>query len=402
MRFPPGFVWGTATSSHQVEGGNDNNDWWDWEQGEERIRDGTRSGEACGWWAGRAEDDLAEAARRGQTAHRLSLEWSRLEPREGKWNDEAFARYTRLLDAMRELGLAAMVTLNHFTLPRWVARRGSWLDPSLSRLFARYASECARRFDDRVKWWATLNEPSVLAFMGYAGRRWPPGRGSMPAAFRALRHMARAHRGAHRAIHRVLAPASVGVVMNWPRFEASRSSLLDRAVTRAQDALFGALPLRAFQPFDWLGLNYYGRYRVRFDARAPEMLFGRHVQASSIRTDETDWGEIAPEGLEEQLVRLAHLGVPLYVTENGVSDEDDRIRPDYLVGHVAAVHRAIERGADVRGYFHWSLIDNFEWAEGWSVRFGLIAVNPHTQERRVRSKSAGIYQQICMQDSVAK
>jgi beta-glucosidase len=392
--FPAGFVWGAATSSHQVEGGNHENDWWDWEAQPGRIRDGSRSGEACGWWGGRAETDLAAAAAHGHTAHRLGLEWSRLEPEEGRFSGVAFDRYAAVLDTMRELGLDAMVTLSHFTLPRWAARRGSWLDGSLPRLFGRFATECARRLGGRVRWWATLNEPQVLAFMGYAGTRWPPGLGSLPAALRALRGMARAHRAAYRAVHRVIEGAAVGVVMNLPRFSPASGGLADRAAARAQDLVFGSMPLAAFRPVDWVGLNYYGRYEVRFDPRAAGTLFGRHVQSPTVSSGDNDWGQIAPDGLEEQLVRLRGVRVPLFVTENGVWDDEDRVRPRYLVEHVAAVHRAIERGADVRGYFHWSLVDNFEWAEGWAVRFGLIAIDPATQERRPR-RSMEVYQRIC-------
>lgn len=151
--------------------------------------------------------------------------------------------------------------------------------------------------------------------------------------------------------------------------------------------------------FDFVGVNYYGRYAVRFDPTVPGTLFGRHVQRPTVRTATSDWGQVYPEGLTRQLVRLGRLDAPLYVTENGIFDNADLVRPQYLVDHVHAVHRAIEQGADVRGYFHWSLVDNFEWAEGWRTHFGLIAVDPTTQRRRIK-QSATVYAKICHENAV--
>jgi beta-glucosidase len=204
-------------------------------------------------------------------------------------------------------------------------------------------------------------------------------------------------------------------VINAPRFEPARpGNVRDRLVTATQDWGFTGSVLHALRTgwllpplsslpshdgrlvgsLDFLGLNYYGRYRVRFDPRMPANMFGRHVQHPSIRSDWTDWGEPCPEGLREQLLRLGELGIPLYVTENGIYDNQDARRADFIVSHVEAIHQAIERGADVRGYFHWSLIDNFEWAEGWSAHFGLLALDHETQLRTPRA-SAAAYASIC-------
>ena len=173
LRFPRNFSFGSATSAHQVEGGSDD-DWSDWERDAARIHDGTRAGDACGWWSGAAEGDLALAADLGHHAHRMSLAWSRLEPEPGRYDDAAFARYREILRAGRGAGLKMMVTLDHFALPRWAASRGGWLHRALPERFEAYAVRCLEALGDEVDLWATLNEPSVLAFMGYAGRRWPP------------------------------------------------------------------------------------------------------------------------------------------------------------------------------------------------------------------------------------
>jgi beta-glucosidase len=417
--FPPGFLWGTATSAHQVEGDNKNNDWSEWERLPGRIHDGTTAGRACAWWEGMAEEDLAAAARLGQNAHRLGLEWSRLEPEEGRWDDTAFFRYARMLDRMRDLNLRAMVTLNHCTLPLWVAAAGGWESDAATGWFARFARTCVERLGDRVQLWVTLNEPAAIAGAGYAMAEWPPGRANLFAGLRALSVMLRAHAAAYRAMKDVSARCAVGIVVNAPLLEADRPVVADRIVARVQDWSFMGAVLHGLQTgillppicvvpervetlrrsFDFLGLNYYGRYAVRFDPREKQRFFGRHVQTPTVRAATCDWGQISPEGLTRQLLRHANMGVPLYVTENGIPDGDDAVRPRFLRDHVLAVHEAIQKGVDVRGYFHWSLVDNFEWSEGWAPRFGLLSVDPQTQKREVRS-SAEVYAAICRANSV--
>jgi beta-glucosidase len=417
--FPPGFLWGAATAAHQVEGNNDNNDWWDWEAQPGRIHDGSRSGAAAGWWAGRAEEDLALAAELGQNAHRMGVEWSRLEPEPGVWDEQAFERYAEILGAARKLGMTTMVTLYHFTLPRWAARAGGWMWEELPARFERFCERCASRLAPLVDLWVTINEPGVLAFMSYGGTFWPPGLGSVRGGLMALASMMRAHVRGYRALHRVLNQARVGLVLNTPLFEPARpTNPLDRFAAGVQDwGMTGVvveslrrgvlLPPLVVVPervagldasLDFLGVNYYGRMEVQFDLRA-QTPFGRHVQTPSTRTETADWGQICPRGLTEQILRLGKLGVPLYVTENGLYDNTDEQRPRFVVDHVQAVADAIGRGADVRGYFHWSLVDNFEWAEGWSARFGLIALDLDTGTRTPR-RSAQVYAAICRANGI--
>jgi beta-glucosidase len=315
---------------------------------------------------------------------------------------------------MRRLGIRAMVTLHHVTLPRWLAARGGWLARDVASLFARYAEECIRRLGGSVDHWVTINEPASVAGAAYVSRYWPPALGSVRAGLRALGAMLESHAAAYGAMKRVHPAASVGIVLSTPRFEPARTgSRMDRLICAAQDWVFIGSLLRALRTgtllpplsgparppglrrsLDFLGVNYYGQYAVRFDPLLHERLFGRHVQEPTVRAGECDWGQISPDGLTRQLVRLSAMEVPLYVTENGIHDATDAIRPAFLTGHVAAVREAIGHGADVRGYFHWSLVDNFEWAEGWQPRFGLIEVDPVTQKRTLRP-SAHLYARIC-------
>jgi beta-glucosidase len=403
LAFPPGFLWGTATSSHQVEGGCDNNDWWDWEQQPGRIAGGGRSGAACGWWEGRAEDDLARAAAVGLNAQRLSLEWSRLEPAPGQFDAAAFERYRGLLAHCSSLGLTPLVTLNHFTLPRWLAAAGGWLDSATPARFARFSAECARRLGDLAPLWATLNEPFTLAYQAYFRGDWPPGRLSIPRIQRAVRHLWLGHAAAYAAFRAERPDCRVGLVHILPRFRPARpSSRADRLAAGLQQWVSaeswlrplrdGVLPLPWAVPpqtipgvagaADFLGVNYYGAYAVRFDPRAPAL--GRWEDVGNIRLGNQDWGAPDPDGLRHTLRQAAGLGIPLYVTENGICDSTDARRPAYLEDHLRALHTAIAEGLDVRGYFHWSLVDNFEWGEGWEARFGLIGLDPRTQERTPR------------------
>jgi beta-glucosidase len=420
-RFPDGFLWGAATSSHQVEG-DQNNDWTAWEQRPGRIHDGTTSGRALEWWSGRAEEDLARARALGMNAIRMSLEWSRLEPMPDRFEASAFDRYQEILARAAELGLTVVLGLNHFTLPRWLAERGGWLAREAVDRFARYADRCARRLGDHVPYWATLNEPSVLGFLGYAGREWAPGSGDLRAGLRAIRAQLHAHAAAYHAIHDVRAEARVGLVINMPQLIAARPLWLpDVLVATAQDWAFNGVvvhglahgrlrfplalreeraPLLA-RSLDFLGLNYYGRYRVAFDATRAGELFGRRLSDRTIHTEHNDWGEVAPDGLTSQLVRLSRAlpRVPLMVTENGIYDASDARRGPYLREHVRAIAAAIERGADVRGYFVWTLVDNFEWAEGWSTPFGLFALDRASQRRTARP-SAEVFARICRANGI--
>jgi beta-glucosidase len=403
MRFPQDFLWGTATSSYQVEGNNKNNDWWEWEKEPGHIRDGHRSGLACDWW-NRAEKDFDLAREMGQNAHRLSLEWSRIEPQEREWDEDAIARYRRMLLGLRERGLEPMVTLHHFTNPLWLMEKGGWETEAVVPLFERYVTKVAEELGDLVELWCVLNEPNIYAMLSYVDGRWPPGKRNLLLAFRVLRNMLLAHGRAYRVIHRLRPRARVGIAHAMRVFDPAKpNSLLDRLAAWIPDYIFNRLILTALtegmlafplalnrkvpdlvNSADFLGINYYSRDMVAFDVSRPRDLFGRRFHAEGAEMSDGGYGEVYPEGLYQLLKRLAAYGKPIYVTENGLPDEDDDQRPRFILTHLAALHRAIEEGVPVKGYFHWSLVDNFEWAEGWTLRFGLIALDVETQERTVR------------------
>jgi beta-glucosidase len=421
LTYPQGFVWGVATSSYQVEGGNTNCQWYEWEQGG-HIASGEGAGDACDWWR-TAERDFDRAATLRLNGLRLSLEWSRIEPEPGRFSDAAIARYRQMLLALRERGIEPLVTVHHFTNPLWLERIGAFESERVVPLFARYVRYCIEQLGEQCDFWCTINEPNVYASLGYLLGRWPPGRkGDVRKLFTVQANLLRAHAAGYRAIHDVQPSARVGLAHHIRLFDPIHPrNPLDVAAAAGQDAPFNGLVLDALAhgraplicrpwvgnlsevrgTFDYIGLNYYTREMVAFDPRRPGDLFARRFTRSGAErmermlsgtTGET-FGEIYPEGLRRVVRRLRAYGKPLYITENGFADGSDTQRPRALVRTLEALHGAIAEGAPVRGYYHWTLVDNFEWAEGWSAHFGLYSLDRATQDRLPRS-SAEVYGRI--------
>lgn len=417
VRLPEDVLLGCATAAHQVEGGLDN-DWTRMEREHpERIRDGSVSGIACDHHA-RYRDDLGLLAGMRHSAHRFSIEWSRVEPREGVFDGEALRHYRDVVHTCRCLGLEPLVTLHHFTLPAWLAARGGVLDADAPRLFARFAALCAATVGDEVRWWITINEPSVLAVFGYLYGEWPPLQRGARGFLAALAGLARMHAAGFAAVHQVARArgwiAHVSIAHHERPLRAlNPSSPLDRAATVIPNALFNRWFLRACRSgrllppvgvgqrvaflrgsLDYLGLNFYCEERVRFNRRDPAGLFGETVPPPGLPLSAFGWA-IEPDALRRALVRLwEEWRLPIVITENGVADERDELRGAFLIDHLGAVTGAMGAGVDVRGYLHWSSMDNFEWAEGYSKRFGLIAVDRQTMER-VPKPSAAVFAEIC-------
>jgi beta-glucosidase len=399
--FPAGFLWGASTASHQVEGDNRLNDWWAAEQAGEVPY---QSGAACEHYTRfRADFDLASSL--GHNAHRLSLEWSRVEPQPGEWNEQALEHYEQVLSALRERGIEPLVTLHHFTNPLWFAQRGGWARRDSVRLYLRYVQKVVERLRPLARYWLTINEPTVYIKRGYVAGSWPPlRRRAFLLSARVLFNMSRAHRLAYRAIHALQPDAMVGLAHSAPCVEPWRAgSFRDRMVARMRDWVLNALPLRLLGrsrgvvPLDFLGINYYSRELVRWAPRGLAWLFGEEPRAQADGTPRrfSDLGwEIHPPGLRAILRRFSRLGVPMIITENGIATNDESLRSDFLAAHLAELALAVQEGLDVRGYCYWSLLDNFEWAEGYGARFGLAATDFDTQQRLLRP-AAAIYAQFC-------
>jgi beta-glucosidase len=424
LSFPDKFLWGTATAAHQVEGNNANNDWWAFEQQPDAIWSGDRSGLACDWWAN-AERDFDLMAQMGHNAHRLSVEWSRIEPEEGVYDLAAVARYRQMLAGLRQRSIEPMVTLFHFSTPLWLARQGGWRNPAAVGHFRRFVRHAAEQLGDLVTLWCTINEPAVYAALGYLFGEHAPGEASLPLCRRVLRHLIQAHGAAYRVIHALDGSARVGLVKNVQIFEPLVPN--DRVaawVAGVLDWFFNGLVLQAVRDgrwgfplglglathgslvdsLDFLGLNYYTRQRVHLSQRGDGLLNVLQPTPGAENSDcgrHGTYGEVYPAGMYRVLKRVAGLGKPLYITENGLPDADDDQRPRFLLTHLAQVQRAIAEGVDVRGYYHWSFADNFEWAEGWALRFGLVALDEASQVRTPRP-SARLYSQVIAANAITR
>jgi beta-glucosidase len=392
--FPTGFLWGAATSSHQVEGDNRWNDWWEYEQSGRLPH---RSGAACRHYE-LFEQDFDLARRLGHNAHRLSIEWSRIEPREGERDDDALDHYRSVIEALRRRGLEPVVTLHHFTNPAWFSKSGGWLRPDAPRLFARYAECVGRGLAPEVRYWLTVNEPTVLIMQGYVNGAWPPFlRSAWRSATLACRNLARAHVAAYEALHRCRTDCLVGFAHSAPWVEPcdprSRRDRIaawtrDLILNRAFFAMIGARPRwRPKGMLDFIGVNYYTRTVIRSGGWSPRGLLGHtcHLphHADQGPLSSIGW-EVYPRGLRAVLRRFARFGLPLVITENGIATDDEHLREAFLVEHLGQLAIALADGVDVAGYLYWSLIDNFEWDHGMAPHFGLAAVDATTQERRPR------------------
>jgi len=409
--FPADFKWGVATAAHQVEGNNIHNDWWAWEQTDGHVKKGHVSGLACDWWEN-AEDDFDRAAEMGLNALRLSVEWSRVEPRPGVFDDSALERYSQMLQGLRERNIEPMVTLHHFTNPCWLAEQGGWEAPETVALFARFVRRVVEALGQHCDLWCTVNEPNVYGCMGYLEGVFPPGQSDLKTAMRVIRHLLAGHAAAYREIHALQSHARVGLAHNMRVFDPiNPRSPLDRRVARMTDKVYNQAILTALtqgrwtlplgfglawklrRTLDWIGLNYYTRDLVAFDRAQRQMLFNRRLHTDGAELLDGGYGEFYPRGMFRCLQRLSRLGLPIYVTENGIPDADDDQRPRYLLSHLHQMWHAIQLCYPVMGYYHWTLVDNFEWAEGWTLRFGLITLDPESQARTPR-RSADLYAEV--------
>lgn len=425
LSFPDGFRWGVSTSAYQVEGGETPSQWHAWEAAG-KIKNGDLRGAACDWWAN-AERDFDLARDLGLRALRLSVDWARLEPRRGAWDDAAFARYRAMLRALRDRGIAPMICLHHFTHPIWLEMLGGFEREIAVACFARFAGRVVEELGELCDEWLTFNEPNVYAAQGWLFGEFPPGKkGDIAGTMRVLGNLVRAHAAAYRAVHAKQPAAKVGVTQHYLLFDpAKERSPLDRLVALADDAIFNdafvdlvtrgpRVPALARllgdtsdarDTCDFVGINFYGRTLVAFDPRRGAELFGRRFIPEGApfgdAGKDSPFGEVYPHGIARIAARLAPLRKPIFVLENGVADAGDRLRP-WLVARAAhEIHGLVQRGCDVRGYYHWTLVDNFEWAEGWSLRFGLVALDPATGARTPRG-SAALYASIARENALTR
>lgn len=395
--FPPGFLWGASTAGHQVEGGNVNADLWPLEWAVPSLFT-EPSGDACDHYHRYAED-IATLAGLGLNAYRFSLEWSRIEPEPGYFSRAALDHYRRMMATCLEHGVTPVVSYNHFTVPRWFAGDGAWENPSAPDRFGRFATAATGHLGDLLSWVCTLNEPNVMAMLQLTGRipmgvgesghdldqkpsaqtaavgvgGYDPERYRMGLTPGTVERMAQAHRAGVEAIKSVAADASVGWTLALVDLQPAPAG--DDRWERARRG--GQLDwLEVSRSDDFVGVQTYSRHEIGPDGPLPV--------PDGTATMQTGW-EVYPEALEHT-VRLAaeHAGVPVLVTENGMATDDDDARIAYTSSALEGLGRCVRDGIDVRGYLHWTLLDNFEWTAGFTKTFGLIAVDRQTFARSVK------------------
>jgi beta-glucosidase len=402
--FPKNFYWGAATASYQVEGGIENTDWT------QAAREGRVPvcGKACDHY-NRFEEDFDIAKELGHNAHRFSVEWARIEPQEGRFDDGAIAHYRKVLVALKSRGMRPYITLWHFTLPLWFSEKGGFEGTESVQIYARYCAYVASKLGDLCSDFSTMNEPNVFASNGWLRGSWPPFKRFAPVDrvaitnpgtfkswttnmrltplllyFRVMKNLALAHNAAYDAIKKIAPDVDVSVVQHVILFHADWNPLNRIIAWFANYQWTYKFMNRVHKKCDSIGLNYY--FHKKFGDTA--------IYA---KTD-MDW-DIYPEGIEEALMMLARYKKPLFISESGIADAKDDRRGDYIVRQVKAMWRAIQRGARVTGHMYWSLLDNYEWALGFEKRFGLVEIDYRTLERRIRF-SAHIYKKICAHNAV--
>lgn len=418
--YPRDFLWGAATSAYQIEGGIEN-DWRDWELSYRKNGHALQPcGKATGHWQ-RYEEDFALLASLGCNAYRLSIEWSRICPRMGRFDDRAMMRYIEMIAALRKLGITPMVTLHHFTHPVWFHAAGSWQEPHALQYFLRYIDYVLTHLGKLVDWWVTINEPVVLVLGCYFAGMMPPGIQQEEIGVRVMGNLIEAHNECYHRIHEANAVARVGIAHNMMAFAPLRVvHPIDLIVTHLAESFYNwalveaiergvleaRLPSGVFRRefsekgnIDFWGVNYYTRAHMQFDPESSSRMKHVYRNAAGLGISDLGW-EIFPEGLTTILHRMANFGRPLIITENGLADTDDSRRAFYLREHIYRLDELLREGAPLAGYFHWSLLDNFEWLEGFAPRFGLFEVDYNSFTRR-RRPSADAYANMIAERTAA-
>ncbi len=412
LKFPKRFFWGAGTSAYQVEGGN-NNDWSMWEkENAGRLAKEAKnyyqkwqqekfpemfdaknyiSGRACDHYS-RFEEDFDIAKSLGHNSHRFSIEWSRIEPEQGKFDEKEVAHYRKVIKALKSRGIEPFITLWHYTHPLWFHRRGGWLYSDAEESFLRFVRKVVSEYKNDVRFWITFNEPETYVRQGFIQAIRPPRARSIIKAFKVIRKFARLQKKTYDLIHAIADNnAQVGFAESLVYFDAynnlPHNLILKRVLDWWRNKQFVPKIIGAC---DFIGLNYYLHSRVRLNPFVSWKWF--QYNENKYGVSDMNW-ELYPEGIYYLLKDLGKYKKPIYITENGMADAKDEKRGWFIKETIKNIHRAIQEDVDVRGYLHWSFMDNFEWSDGFWPRFGLVEVDYQTLERRVRS-SAWKYKEI--------
>ncbi|TSD01802.1 MAG: beta-glucosidase [Parcubacteria group bacterium Athens0714_25] len=411
LKFPKGFLWGASTSAHQVEGGLRNN-WTEWEkENAERLaeeagkkwkkwqqekfpemfeKENYISGRACDHY-NRYEEDFEIAKELGHNAHRFSIEWSRIEPEEGKFDEKEIEHYRKVILALKERGMEPFVTLWHWTEPVWFNEKGGWINKKSQKYFLRFVEKIVSELKNDVKFWIVVNEPNVGLGFGYLTGAQPPAKKNLITFLKAYFNLLSVYKKSYALIHQIDEAANVGLAHSYYVYESKLFKPLDKFISAIPTYFSNYFTKKANGYEDFIGCNYYTRLLI-----SPDMF----RELLDEKRNDLGW-EIHPEGIYKVLIGLKKYDLPVYITENGIADANDRKREKFIKDHLVQVYKAISEGVDVRGYLHWSLLDNYEFPEvrGFWPRFGLIEMDYKTLERKIRS-SALEYAKICKNNEI--
>jgi beta-glucosidase len=391
----PGFLWGVATSAFQLEG-SAHADWALWDpvlQSKPQITHHYHL----------FREDLRLLKELGVNAYRFSVEWSRIQPEEDRWDDEAIRHYQEIVQILRQINIEPMVTLHHFTHPQWFHKNYPWHDDHSMSKFLNYVEKVVSVLKE-VRYWITFNEPYVLLLGGYLEGSMPPGIQDFSSFLKALKNILCSHEKGYDLIHSITNDSMVSLAHNMATFAPCQSwSPFDRVLTRFAQYFYNQSLLDAFRtgrlrirfPFvksiemdvplegklDFFGVNYYTRIHLKFNPFRKMGVELKYKDAEEQGLTDTGW-EIHPHGMERVLREVSKLNVPIMITENGIATHDDQKKERFIKSHVDVLERCLKKRIDVRGYFYWSLMDNYEWLRGFDERFGLYRVDYETLKRK--------------------
>lgn len=399
FRFPEGFLWGAATSAYQVEGNNQNSDWWEWER---KVNLKEVSGLACRHYD-LYKKDFALAKTLNHNTHRFSVEWSRIQPEEGEFSGEAIKHYQDVVFALKEDNLEPIVTLHHFTNPLWFVKLGGWQNKKACAYFLDYVEKITQALCEKVHYWLTINEPLVYIYHAYLLGVWPPQEKSFLKARCVLNNLVMMHIKAYRLIHNIyqkkgLKAPLVSIAQNLQAFVPCSHSLRNRFATylRNREFNFGLIKrLIRQRTLDFIGINYYSRSLVEVKKWGLYHLAIDTCEKNHRPLEKNSLGwDVYPEGLYDLLLKLKKFNLPVIITENGICTDDDSQRWKFIYEHLKIIFQAIEKDIKICGYIYWSLLDNYEWDKGFTPHFGLIGVDYLTYKRTLR-ESAWKFASVC-------
>jgi beta-glucosidase len=405
FKLPDNFLFGTSTSSLQIEGGDRNNSWFRWSE-KGKIKDNSSCLESCNHW-NLIDEDINLIKKINSQTYRMSIEWSRIEPQKGVFDKESINHYKNEIIKLKQSGILPLVTLHHFSNPLWFEDQNGWLNEESINLFERYTEYVVRNIGDIVSDWITINEPNVYLFNGYLKGIWPPGENNIFKYLKSAKNIILSHIKSYKKIHEIrlnmnLQETNVGAANHIRIFEAKKNKFFDKLICKIYDLFFHKLffdgmyegkiiiPFNKKYPygkgkyFDFIGINYYSKDTISF-VFSPKSFFSQIKVTSDKNTTEMGW-EIYPEGLyqicKDYFVKYK---IPIFITENGISDANDEKRSSFIYNHLYQIKKLIDEGIDVKRYYYWTLMDNFEWLEGYTSKFGLFSVDFSSQKRKIRN-----------------